>query len=80
MKTAVSLPDELFHEADATARGLGISRSELYSTALRAYLRELDRSSLQRRIDAALESIGDDDPDLTFQRAAARRHLDRVEW
>ncbi len=78
MKTAVSLPDDLFHEADATARGLGISRSELYSTALRAYLRELDRSSLQQRIDAALESIGDESP--IFARAAARRRLDHVEW
>lgn len=78
MKTAISLPDELFHEADAIARGLGISRSELYSTALRSYLRDLDRSSLQRRIDAALESVGDENP--SFQRAAARRHLHRVEW
>lgn len=34
MKTAVSLPDKLFHKADALAKQLGVSRSELYKIAL----------------------------------------------
>ena len=38
MKTAVSLPDELFESADALAERLGMSRSELYATAVAEYL------------------------------------------
>jgi predicted transcriptional regulator len=40
MKTAVSIPDELFESADGLARRLGMTRSELYAKALREYLRE----------------------------------------
>lgn len=38
MKTAISIPDEVFEDADELADQLGISRSELYSTAVAEYL------------------------------------------
>jgi metal-responsive CopG/Arc/MetJ family transcriptional regulator len=38
MKTAVSIPDELFRQAEAAARRLGISRSHLYATAVAEFL------------------------------------------
>ena len=38
MKTAISVPDEVFEAADRTARKLGVSRSELYSTAVYEYI------------------------------------------
>ncbi len=38
MKTAVSLPDELFVKADKLAKRLGIARSQLYALALADYL------------------------------------------
>ena len=38
MKTAVSIPDELFRAADRVARRLGLSRSEFYQRALALYL------------------------------------------
>ena len=38
MKTAISLPDELFEEAEALAEDRGVSRSELYATALAEYV------------------------------------------
>jgi metal-responsive CopG/Arc/MetJ family transcriptional regulator len=43
MKTAISLPDPVFEEAESLARQLGISRSELYTNALKAYLRKYNR-------------------------------------
>lgn len=39
MKTAISLPDPIFEEAEALAQQLGMSRSELYTKALKAYLK-----------------------------------------
>jgi len=38
MKTAISIPDSVFEEADLVARRLGMSRSELYTKAVKAYL------------------------------------------
>ncbi|MCH8220357.1 MAG: hypothetical protein IIA76_03315 [Proteobacteria bacterium] len=38
MKTEISIPDRLFEAADRLASHLGISRNELYSTAVSPYL------------------------------------------
>jgi metal-responsive CopG/Arc/MetJ family transcriptional regulator len=38
MKTAISLPDELFASAEALAERLGVSRSSLYATAVAEFL------------------------------------------
>jgi metal-responsive CopG/Arc/MetJ family transcriptional regulator len=40
MKTAISIPDLLFDEAEKLAQRLGMSRSELYAKALAAYIEE----------------------------------------
>ena len=40
MKTAISIPDDLFAEAEGLAERLGMSRSEMFARALRAFLRQ----------------------------------------
>ena len=40
MKTAVSIPDDVFHAADRAARELGYSRSQLYAQAIRRFLQQ----------------------------------------
>jgi hypothetical protein len=39
MKTAISIPDRIFEEAEAFARGRGLSRSELYVKAVTQYIK-----------------------------------------
>ena len=49
MKTAVSLPDDLFRLAEAAARRLQVSRSELYANAIAEYLdRRRDNAVTER--------------------------------
>ena len=43
MKTAISLPDSVFEQAEAIAQQLGISRSELYTKAIQGYLQRYNR-------------------------------------
>lgn len=53
MKVAISLPDELFESADALAETLGMSRSELYATAVAEHLakhRDQDITSRLNRV------------------------------
>jgi metal-responsive CopG/Arc/MetJ family transcriptional regulator len=51
MKTAISIPEELFESAEEFARWRGMSRSELYTTALRHYLGEQRGEMITRRLD-----------------------------
>ena len=51
MKTAISLPDQIFEEAEALAQQLGISRSELYTEALKAYLRRYNRERILSKLN-----------------------------
>ncbi len=52
MKTAVSIPDPIFHAADSLAKRLGMSRSELFSRALEAYLETHKHDSVREALDA----------------------------
>ena len=51
MKTAISLPDDLFQSADALARRLGVSRSELYATAVAEFLAKHHDTKVTERLD-----------------------------
>jgi metal-responsive CopG/Arc/MetJ family transcriptional regulator len=51
MKTAVSLPDDLFSLAETAARRLRISRSELYATALTEYLNRDQTDAITERLN-----------------------------
>ncbi|HYX15670.1 MAG TPA: ribbon-helix-helix domain-containing protein [Nostoc sp.] len=51
MKTAISLPDSIFEEAEALAGELGVSRSELYTKALKAYLRKYNRNQMLNQLN-----------------------------
>jgi len=50
MKTAVSLPDEIFRQAEATAKKLRFSRSRLYATAISEYLDRHRADSVTERL------------------------------
>jgi metal-responsive CopG/Arc/MetJ family transcriptional regulator len=51
MKTAISLPDSVFEEAEALAKQLGLSRSELYTRALQTYLRKHNRDQTLKKLN-----------------------------
>jgi metal-responsive CopG/Arc/MetJ family transcriptional regulator len=51
MKTAVSVPDELFRQAEAEAKKLRISRSKLYATALSEFLDRKRSKSITERLN-----------------------------
>lgn len=78
MKTAVSIPDELFRRADDVARRSGKSRSQIYREALEEYLRRRDPGAVSSALEEALDAV-DPAPD-PWLREAGRRALARVEW
>lgn len=52
MKTAISIPDGLFESGERFAQTRGVSRSELYATALRRYLEEHRDEGITDQLDA----------------------------
>jgi antitoxin MazE6 len=51
MKTAVSVPDDLFRMAEAAARRLRVSRSKLYATAISEFLDRRQTSAVTERLN-----------------------------
>jgi metal-responsive CopG/Arc/MetJ family transcriptional regulator len=52
MKTAISIPDKVFRSADSLAKRLGISRSQLYTTAITEFLSKHQGRHVTARLDA----------------------------
>jgi Arc/MetJ family transcription regulator len=77
MKTAISIPDEVFAEAERLARRLKKSRSELYRDALREYVARHGTDYVTETLDRI---CGESPPDKAFTDAAARRTLRRSPW
>jgi metal-responsive CopG/Arc/MetJ family transcriptional regulator len=75
MKTAISLPANIFDRASRRASDLGVSRSEFFARAADSYLEELDAHSVTKQIDAALARIGDADESSSSAVEAGHRVL-----
>ncbi len=78
MKTAVSLPDELFQLAESRAKQLSISRSQLYATAIAEYLRHTRSESVTARLDE-IYATEPSRLDPAFRRAQAKS-LPKDSW
>ena len=78
MKVAVSIPDDVFEEAESLAKHLKASRSEIYSRALGEYLGRHAPSRVTDQMNKVIAAIGEEsDP---FSERAGRRVMRRVEW
>lgn len=78
MKTAISLPDDLFAAAEALARRLGVSRSRLFATALAEFVAKHQTRKVTERLDAVYATEPSAlDSEL---RRAQRRRLPADSW
>ena len=51
MKTAISIPDVIFEAAEKIARRLGVSRSQLYTTAVSDFIREHQNDGVTEKLN-----------------------------
>jgi metal-responsive CopG/Arc/MetJ family transcriptional regulator len=78
MKTAISLPQKIFKEAERFARRLGKSRSRLYSEAIAEYLARHAPSEITESMNLVCDRIGKEED--KFQDRAARQMLAKETW
>ena len=78
MKTAVSIPDDLFQRAETAARRLGISRSQLYASAIAEFLGRQQQHTVTERLNEIYSHrIAKVDPLLHH---AQLRSVDKDSW
>lgn len=82
MKTAISIPDPVFEKAEATAKRLKMSRSELYTKAVDAWVDAHSPDTITDTIDTVLASLTAEEreADLKIVRAGARQTMKRNPW
>lgn len=80
MKTAISIPDDVFELVELRAAEDGVSRSECFTRAVRRYLAELDEDSLPDRINAAIDLIGPDQSAVVAVAAGRRVLSSQGDW
>mgnify|MGYP001598457136 CR=1 FL=1 len=78
MRVAVSIPDDVFVEAEELARRLKSSRSQIYSRALGEFIRHYAPDRVTERMNDVVGDVGPQ-PD-GFALAAGRRILKEIEW
>ncbi len=78
MKTAVSVPEDIFERAERLARQTKRSRSRLYSEALKEYIERHAADDVTEAMNRVCAEVGGSKD--RFVSAAARRVLERSEW
>lgn len=78
MKTAVSLPDEVFRAAERHGRRTRKSRSQLYAEAIAEYLSRHAPDEITEAMNQVVAQLAT--PTDAFVAAASRRVLAHTEW
>jgi antitoxin MazE6 len=78
MKTAVSIPDDVFEGAERLARRTKKSRSRLFSDAVREYVARHAQEDVTDAMDRVCAELGN--PADKIVSSAAHRVLERSEW
>jgi metal-responsive CopG/Arc/MetJ family transcriptional regulator len=78
MKTAISIPDDLFRSADSLAKRLGLSRSQLYATAVLEFLSRHHGKQVTDRLNALYPEEDSSLHDALL--AMERRSLPTEDW
>ncbi len=79
MKAAVSIPDDVFEEADRLARQLKTSRSHLYSRALKEFLSRHAPDQVTDAMNRVVDDVGAGTSE-GLRRRAARKVVEKTEW
>ena len=51
MKTAISLPERLYTDAEKIAKAMGVPRSQLYAIALEEFIKRHKKEGITKKLD-----------------------------
>jgi predicted transcriptional regulator len=80
MKTAISIPDEIFEQAERLAKTRGWSRSELYANAVSAFVNNERFSGVREKLDTIYAGCADDSAVEPLLADAQARSIAKDRW
>jgi len=80
MKTAISIPDEIFEQAERLAKTRGWSRSELYANAVSAFVNSERFSGVREKLDVVYGDGGEDSAVEPLLANAQARSIAKENW
>ena len=78
MKTAISIPDDVFEEAERLARRTKKSRSQLFSDALKEYVARHAPENVTEAMNRVCVEVGGGVDEFVL--SSSHRVLERSEW
>ena len=78
MKTAISIPDDVFEDAEKLAEKLNTSRSGLYTRALTDFVSRHQDDRMTEAMNGVMEQVKDEE--YRFTRKTSAQNLKNVEW
>ena len=80
MKTAISLPDTLYSDADKIAQSMGIPRSQLFVKALEEFIIHHKKEAITERLNTVYKSIDQNNEILSNSIESMRRLTKDDAW
>ena len=80
VKTAISIPDEIFEQAERLAKTRGWSRSELYANAVSAFVNSERFSGVREKLDTVYGNGVDDSAVEPLLANAQARSIAKENW
>jgi metal-responsive CopG/Arc/MetJ family transcriptional regulator len=80
VKTAISIPDAIFQEAERVAKRRGMSRSELYAKAVDEYVKSERLVRVRERLNVVYGRDGQESRLTPALAAAQSESLDQDDW
>jgi metal-responsive CopG/Arc/MetJ family transcriptional regulator len=80
MKTAISIPDEIFEQAERLAKLRGWSRSELYANAVSTFVNSERFLGVREKLDAVYGENADDSGVEAPLAYAQARSIPKEKW
>ena len=77
MKTAISIDDKVFQDAEFAAKALGMSRSSLYSAAVKEFIEHHLPENITENYNSVFSRNTNDDEELM---KISMESLSQVEW
>lgn len=80
MKTAISIPNQTYQDAERIAVKLGLSRSALYTKAIEEFISRQRIQSITDQLNTVYNETDLTLEEQNFTRAAAQEGLKSVSW
>ena len=80
MKTAISIPDKLFTDAEITAKQLGLARSQLYVRAIREFIEHHNKDKITEKLNTLYANASAENETTDFGIESLREATKNDSW